>query len=76
MGVTQSFAGLVVCRVLLGFFEAGFLPGPFVCVAVYMFADHLQAVSICFPCITSVMSCNVGSICSSASLSCQDQPVE
>ena len=27
IGVTQSYAGLVVCRVLLGIFEAGFLPG-------------------------------------------------
>jgi MFS family permease len=26
-GLTQSFAGLVVCRVLLGAFEAGFMPG-------------------------------------------------
>lgn len=26
-GFTQSFAGLVVCRVLLGVFEAGFVPG-------------------------------------------------
>ena len=26
-GITQSFAGLVVCRVLLGIFEAGFVPG-------------------------------------------------
>jgi MFS family permease len=26
-GVTQSFVGLVVCRVLLGVFEAGFFPG-------------------------------------------------
>lgn len=26
-GVTQSFAGLVVCRFLLGVFEAGFFPG-------------------------------------------------
>ena len=26
-GVTQSFAGLVVCRFLLGVFEAGFVPG-------------------------------------------------
>jgi sugar phosphate permease len=31
MGVTQSFAGLVVCRVILGAFEAGFFPG-----AVYL----------------------------------------
>ena len=28
-GVTKSFAGLVVCRVLLGFFEAGFVPGKY-----------------------------------------------
>lgn len=27
MGVIRSFAGLVVCRVGLGLFEAGFLPG-------------------------------------------------
>jgi sugar phosphate permease len=27
MGVTQSFAGLVICRVILGAFEAGFFPG-------------------------------------------------
>ena len=26
-GVTKSFAGLVVCRFLLGMFEAGFFPG-------------------------------------------------
>lgn len=26
-GVTASFAGLIVCRVLIGFFEAGFVPG-------------------------------------------------
>lgn len=27
MGLVQNFAGLVACRVLLGIFEAGFLPG-------------------------------------------------
>lgn len=27
MGCTKSFAGLVVCRLLIGFFEAGFFPG-------------------------------------------------
>lgn len=27
MGLTRSFAGLVVCRALLGLFEAGFFPG-------------------------------------------------
>ncbi|KAI4134025.1 MAG: hypothetical protein LQ347_001865 [Umbilicaria vellea] len=26
-GVTQSYAGLIVCRFLLGLFEAGFVPG-------------------------------------------------
>ena len=26
-GVTQSFAGLVICRVIIGAFEAGFFPG-------------------------------------------------
>lgn len=26
-GVTKSFQGLVVCRVLIGVFEAGFMPG-------------------------------------------------
>lgn len=28
-GVTKSFHGLVVCRVLIGVFEAGFMPGTF-----------------------------------------------
>lgn len=28
-GVTKSFAGLVVCRVLLGMFESGFMPGEY-----------------------------------------------
>jgi hypothetical protein len=28
-GVTKSFQGLVVCRVLIGVFEAGFMPGLF-----------------------------------------------
>ena len=27
MGLTRSYAGLVVCRFLLGLFEAGFFPG-------------------------------------------------
>jgi hypothetical protein len=29
-GVTKSFRGLVVCRVLIGVFEAGFMPGEFI----------------------------------------------
>lgn len=28
-GVTKSFSGLVVCRVLLGVFESGFMPGEY-----------------------------------------------
>ena len=27
MGLTKSYTGLVVCRTLLGLFEAGFFPG-------------------------------------------------
>lgn len=30
MGLTQSFAGLVACRLLLGIFEAGLFPGIYV----------------------------------------------
>ena len=30
MGVTQSYAGLVVCRFFLGLCEAGFFPGEMV----------------------------------------------
>lgn len=29
-GLTRSFAGLVVCRVLLGALEAGYFPGEFI----------------------------------------------
>ena len=29
MGLTRSYAGLVVCRFFLGFFEAGFFPGKY-----------------------------------------------
>ncbi|KAL8929786.1 MAG: hypothetical protein Q9208_000930 [Pyrenodesmia sp. 3 TL-2023] len=42
MGVTQSFAGLVVCRVLLGFFEAGFLPGCLYLFSMYYKRHELQ----------------------------------
>lgn len=27
MGITRDFTGLVICRTLLGLFEAGFFPG-------------------------------------------------
>lgn len=29
-GLTKTFGGLVVCRALMGFFEAGFVPGEYV----------------------------------------------
>lgn len=45
-GLTRSFEGLVVCRLVIGFFEAGFFPG-----AVYL-------ISMCrelgqFSCVSS-----------------------
>jgi MFS family permease len=41
-GVTQSFAGLVVCRVLLGVFEAGFFPGAIYLISMYYKRHELQ----------------------------------
>jgi MFS family permease len=41
-GVTQSFAGLVVCRVLLGVFEAGFFPGCIYLISMYYKRHELQ----------------------------------
>lgn len=34
-GLTKSFAGLVVCRFLLGVFEAGYFPGAIYLLAMY-----------------------------------------
>ncbi|KAK2760789.1 hypothetical protein FQN54_002027 [Arachnomyces sp. PD_36] len=34
-GVTETFAGLVVCRFLLGIFEAGFVPGCIYLISMY-----------------------------------------
>ncbi|KAL8798841.1 MAG: hypothetical protein Q9182_006344 [Xanthomendoza sp. 2 TL-2023] len=41
-GVTQSFAGLVVCRLLLGLFEAGFYPGCLYLISMYYKRHELQ----------------------------------
>ena len=41
-GVTQSFAGLVICRVLLGAFEAGFFPGAIYLISMYYKRHELQ----------------------------------
>ena len=48
MGVTKSYAGLVVCRFLLGFFEAGFVPGESSILGsnTRNIADSVKAVSI------------------------------
>jgi MFS family permease len=35
MGLTKSFAGLVVCRMLLGVFEAGYFPGALYLLSMY-----------------------------------------
>ena len=40
MGVTQSYAGLVTCRFLLGVFEAGFFPGKYPIFIVINSADN------------------------------------
>ncbi|KAL8809274.1 MAG: hypothetical protein Q9200_003564 [Gallowayella weberi] len=41
-GATQSFAGLVVCRLLLGLFEAGFYPGCVYLISMYYKRHELQ----------------------------------
>ncbi|KAF7594720.1 hypothetical protein BBP40_008613 [Aspergillus hancockii] len=41
-GVTGSFTGLVVCRVLIGFFEAGFMPGSVYLINMYYRRHELQ----------------------------------
>jgi MFS family permease len=41
-GVTQSFAGLVICRVLIGVFEAGFFPGCIYLISMYYKRYELQ----------------------------------
>jgi len=41
-GVTQSFAGLVVCRVIIGALEAGFFPGCVYLLSMYYRRHELQ----------------------------------
>ncbi|KAF7113585.1 hypothetical protein CNMCM5793_002941 [Aspergillus hiratsukae] len=41
-GVTKSFQGLVVCRVLIGVFEAGFMPGSVYLINMYYRRHELQ----------------------------------
>ncbi|KAH1975747.1 hypothetical protein KXW88_009490 [Aspergillus fumigatus] len=41
-GVTKSFQGLVVCRVLIGVFEAGFMPGSVYVINMYYRRHELQ----------------------------------
>lgn len=41
-GITRSFAGLVVCRVLLGAFEAGFFPGAVYLLSMFYKRHELQ----------------------------------
>ena len=46
MGCVKSFAGLVVCRLLIGFFEAGFFPG-----CIYLISMCMSTLShpyVCF----------------------------
>ncbi|KAK5937723.1 hypothetical protein PMZ80_009852 [Knufia obscura] len=42
MGCTQSFSGLVACRALIGFFEAGFFPGCIYLISMYYKRHELQ----------------------------------
>ncbi|KAE8368275.1 major facilitator superfamily domain-containing protein [Aspergillus caelatus] len=41
-GVTASFTGLVVCRVLIGLFESGFMPGAVYLINMYYRRHELQ----------------------------------
>ena len=42
MGTTNSFAGLVVCRVILGALEAGFFPGSIYLISMFYKRHELQ----------------------------------
>ncbi|KAB8271407.1 major facilitator superfamily domain-containing protein [Aspergillus minisclerotigenes] len=41
-GVTASFSGLVVCRILIGLFESGFMPGAVYLINMYYRRHELQ----------------------------------
>ena len=74
MGLTRTYAGLLVCRILLGVFEAGFFPGRLAMLDFQVaHADRAKAVSISYQCITSATSCSGASICFSAQQSWQDR---
>jgi hypothetical protein len=64
-GVTQSFAGLVICRVLLGAFEAGFFPGMNPELNPHCVSHTTQAASIYYQCTTSATSSSFVSTSSS-----------
>ena len=64
-GVTKSFWGLAICRVLLGFFEAGFLPGKSRCVCNAVLDVYFcQAVFTFCRCTIAGSNCNAASVCS------------
>ncbi|ETN45044.1 uncharacterized protein HMPREF1541_09920 [Cyphellophora europaea CBS 101466] len=54
-GVVQNYAGLVVCRLLLGLFEAGFFPGAiYLCTQWYMPGELALRISYLY--LTSALS--------------------
>lgn len=55
MGVTRSYAGLLGCRVGLGLFEAGFLPGCLYLMSMYYRRHELQSRFNIFYC-TAILS--------------------
>ena len=46
MGVTQSYAGLVVCRFFLGLCEAGFFPGETTRQTRYLDVSHMDRMHV------------------------------
>ena len=66
MGVTKSYAGLVVCRFFLGLFEAGFFPGIVVWLVFQEFPDMRQAACTSYLRTTPDTSSSGDLICSFA----------
>lgn len=54
MGFTQSFAGLLVCRIFLGMCEAGFFPGCVYLISMYYRRYELQQRVTLFFCTTII----------------------
>ena len=72
MGVTQSYAGLVVCRFFLGLFEAGFVPGKMKSEAQWrLLSNTEQDACTLYQCTTPDMNYNGGSTYSFAPPYCQ-----